>query len=189
MSAIAIKEMGNDNALWQKYFNDFTHQYLHLSTNAPDNIENKLVQLTFTDVLRKYSVMKAITVHSYMLLYQLDLAKIVASLKLLGQLEELKINEQSLYPGDPQYSLMTTLQTSKFALSSSRVSKFVIDSLFSILVNVIYSRDKVNQLSLLQKWYNSYRDVVSSEYYKYIMKFSFVIVILSYLVLGCITNL
>ena len=160
MSAIAIKEMGNNDTLWQKYFNDFTHQYLRLYTTAPDSIENKLVQLTFTDVLRKYSVMKAITIHSYMLLYQLDLAKIVASLKLLGQLEELKGNEQSLYPGDPQYSLITTLQTS--ALGSSSVSKFVIDSFFSVLVDVIYSRDKSNRLSLLQKWYNSYRDMVSS---------------------------
>lgn len=162
MSAIAIKEMGNDEALWQKYFNDFTHQYLHLSATAPDNIENKLVQLTFTYVLKKYSVMKAITVHCYMFLYQLDLAKIVASLKPLGQLEELKVNEQSVYPGDPEFSLVATIQTSKSALGSSSVSKFVIDSLFSVLVNVIYSRDKSSRLSLLQKWYNSYRDMVSS---------------------------
>ena len=161
MSAIAIKEMGNDEALWQKYFNDFTHQHLHLTATAPDNIENKLVQLTFTDVLRKYSVMKAIAVHCYMFLYQLDLAKIVASLKPLGQLEELKGNEQSLYPGDPQSSLLTTIETSKSALGSSSVSKFVIDSLFSVLVNVIYSKDKSKRLSLLQKWYNSYRDMVS----------------------------
>ena len=105
--------------------------------------------------------MKAIAVHCYMLLYQLDLAKIVASLKPLGQLEELKLNEQSLYPGD---SLVTTLQMS--ALGSSSVSKFVIDSLFSVLVNVIYSRDKNNRLSLLQKWYNSYRDMVSTKFYK-----------------------
>ena len=161
MSAIAIKEMDNDDTFWQKYFNDVTHQYLHLSTTAPDNIENKLVQLTFTGVLREYSVMKAIAVHCYMLLYQLDLAKIVASLKPLGQLEELKLNEQSLYPGDPQCSSVTTLQMS--ALGSS---KFVIDSLFSVLVNVIYSRDKNNRLSLLQKWYNSYRDMVSTKFYK-----------------------
>ena len=159
MSAIAIKEMGNDEALWQKYFNDFTHQYLHLSTTTPDNIESRLVQLTFTSVLRKYSVMKAITVHCYMFLYQLDLAKIVASLKPLGQLEELKGNEQSLYPGDTQGSVVTTFQT--LTLGSSSVSKFVIDSLFSVLVNVIYSKDKTNRLSLLQKWYNSYRDMVS----------------------------
>ena len=156
MSAIAIKEMGNDEALWQKYFNDFTHQYLYLSATASNNIENKLVQLTYADVLRKYSVMKAIAVHCYMFLYQLDLAKIVASLK---QLEKL---EQSLYPGDPQYSLVTTLQTSKSAQDSSSVSEFVIDSLFSVLVNVIYSKDKSNRLSLLQKWYICYRDMVSS---------------------------
>ena len=160
MSAIAIKEINNDDAFWQKYFNDFAHQYLHLSTTAPDNLENKLVQLIFTDVLRKYSVVKAIAVHCYMLLYQLDLAKIVASLKPLGQLEELKLNKQSLYPGDPRCSLVTTIQTSESAL------KFVIDSLFSVLVNVIYSRDKNNRLSLLQKWYNSYRDMVSTKFYK-----------------------
>ena len=161
MCAVVIKEMENDETLWQKYFNDFTHHYLHLSAIATDSIENKLVQLTFSDVLRNYSVMKAVAVHCYMHLYQLDLAKIAASLKPLGQLEELKANEQSLYPGDQKFSLMATLHTSKSALSSNSISKFVIDSLFSILVNVIYSKERSNRLSLLQKWFSSYRDMVS----------------------------
>ena len=161
MSAIAINEMGNDETLWQKYFNDFTYHHLHLSATAADSIEKKLVQLTFSDVLRNYSVMKAVAVHCYMHLYQLDLAKIVASLKPLGQLEELKVNEQSLYPTDPESSFVATFQASKSALGSSSVSKFVIDSLFSILVNVIYSRERSSRLSLLQKWYSSYRDMVS----------------------------
>ena len=163
MSAIAIKEMGNDEAIWQKYFNDFTHHYLHLSaaSAAPDSLEHKLVQLTFTDILRNYNVMKAIAVHCYMHLYQLDLAKVIASLKPLGQLEVLKVDEQSLYPGDPEYSLVATLQTSKSALGSSSISKFVVDSLFAVLVNAIYSRDKNSRLSLLHKWFSSYRDMVS----------------------------
>ena len=161
MSAIAIKEMGNDEAIWHKYFNDFTHHYLHLSAAAPDSLEHKLVQLTITDILRNYNVMKAIAVHCYMYLYQLDLAKVVASLKPLGQLEILKVNEESLYPEDPEYSLVATLQTSKTALGSSSISKFVVDSLFGVLVNAIYGRDRNRRLSLLHKWFSSYRDMVS----------------------------
>ena len=159
MSAIAIKEMRNDETIWQKYFNDFTHYYLHLSAD-PNSLELKLVQLTFTDILRNYSDMKAIAVHCYMYLFQLDLAKVVASLKPLGQLEVLKV-EQSLYPRDPEYSLVATLQTSKSVLGSSSISKFVIDSLFSVLVNAVYSRDRNGRLSHLQKWFSSYRDMVS----------------------------
>ena len=161
MSAIAIKEMGNDEAIWQKYFNDFTHHYLHLSAAAADSLEHKLVQLTFTDILRNYNIMKAIAIHCYMHLYQLDLAKIVASLKPLGKLEVLKMNDESLYPGDPEYSLVATLQTSKTALGSSSISKFVVASLFGVLVNAIYSRDRNSRLSLLHKWFSSYRDMVS----------------------------
>jgi len=162
MSAIAINEMKNDEIIWQRYFNDFTHQYLNLSA-APNSLEHKLVQLTFTNVLINYNEMKAIAAHCYIHLYQLDLAKVVASLKPLGQLEMLKVDEQSLYPRDPEYSLVTTLHASKSAaaLGSSSISKFVIDSLFAVLVNAIYSKDKTNRLSILQKWFSSYRDMVS----------------------------
>lgn len=174
MSAIAIKEMGNDEIIWQKYFNDFTHHYLHLSATAPDSLEHKLVQLTFSDMLRSYNVMKAIAVHCYLHLYQLDLAKVIASLKPLGQLELLKVDEQSLYPGDPEYSLVANLQTSRTALGSSSISKFVVDSLFAVLVNAIYSRDKNSKLSLLHKWFSSYRDMVSSYYgYQFNLSLSF----------------
>ena len=162
MSAIAIKEMmSNNESIWQKYFNDFTHHYLHLSTAASNSLEHKLVQLTFADVLKNYNEMKAIAAHCYMHLYQLDLAKVVASLKPLGQLEMLKVDERSLYPRDPEYSLVSTLQTSRVALGSSNISKFVIDSLFAVLVNALYSKDRDNRLSYLQRWFNSYRDMVS----------------------------
>ena len=163
MSAIAIKEMRNDETIWQKYFMDFTHYYLHLSAD-PNSLELKLVQMRFTDVLRNYSDMKAIAVHCYMYLYQLDLAKVVASLKPLGQLKMHEVDQQSLYPRDPEYFLVATLQTSKSVLGSSNISKFVIDSLFLVLVDAIYNKDRNNRLSSLQKWFISYRDLVSQWY-------------------------
>ena len=158
MSAIAIKEMKNNELLWEKYFNDFTQHYLHLSTTAPNSLEHKLVQLTFTDVLANYNVMKAIAVHCYMHLYQLDLAKVIVSLKPLGQLEVLKVEEQSMYPGDPECTLVAAL---KSAWGSSSISKFVVDSLFAVLINAIYSKERDKRSSLLQKWFCSYRDMVS----------------------------
>ena len=158
MSAIAITEMENHKEIWQKYFNDFVHHHLHLSAASSD-LEQKLVQLTFTDVLSIHNKMNAIVIHCHMHLNHLDLAKVVASMKPLGQLAELKTDKHPLCPRDPEDSLMATLHTSKSALGSSNVSKFVIDSLFTALVDAIYSNS--SKFCSVQKWYNSYRDTVS----------------------------
>ena len=158
MSAIAIIEMENHKEIWQKYFDDFVHHHLHLSAASSD-LEQKLVQLAFTDVLSIHNKMKAISIHCHMHLNHLDLAKVVASMKPLGQLAELKINKHPLCPRDSEDSLMATLYRSKSALGNSSISKFVIDSLFTVLVDAIYSNS--NKFCSLQKWYNSYRDIVS----------------------------
>ena len=161
MSAIAVMEMENDEQIWKKYFNDFIHHFLHLSGVSPDDLEHKLVQLTFADLLKNYTEMKPIAIHCHMYLNQLDLAKIVASLKPLGQLEELKTDKDSLYQSDPEYSLVDTLHTPKSALGSSNISKFVIDSLFAALINAVYNKVKSSRLYSIQKWFSSYRDMVS----------------------------
>jgi len=147
MNIIAIKEMRNDERIWQKYYNDFTHHYLHLSA-TPDSLEHRLLQLTFTDTLRDFIEMKAIAAHCYLHLFQLDLAKIVALLKSLGQLHVPTLNEQMLYPKDSQ----------KSALDNSRISRFVTGTLFAALVNAI--RNKDGGFHSLQKWFNIYRDMV-----------------------------
>lgn len=159
MSAIAIEEMRNDETLWQKYYNDFTYHYLHLLADS-DRLEHKLLQITFFDVFNTYSDMKAIAAHCYMYLYQLDLAKVVAKLKPLGKLSALKEGQESLYPRNPETSFIATIQKTK-ATKFINISKYVIESLFAVLVNAIYSEDD-ERLSSLLKWFNSYRDMVSS---------------------------
>ena len=158
MSAVAIKEMQNDENLWQKYYNDFTNYFLHMSS-SPNSIEHKLLQLTFTDVLTTYSEMKPIAIHCYIHLYQLDLAKVVALLKPLGQLHIVRDDQASLYPGDPEHTFVSTLQASKSIPESKDISKFMIKSLFVVLISALYS--KSNQMDQLQQWYCSYRDMVS----------------------------
>ena len=160
MSAIAIKEMDNHEEMWQKYYNDFIYHYLYLSAN-PDDLEHKLLEITFCDIFSNYKEMKAIVVHCYLHLYQLDLAKIVVLLKSLRKLKVFnKDSRKSLYQGNPQSSFFAKLQTSK-CFTNSSVSKFVIESLFVVLVDTIYSKDSSNRLSVLQKWFNSYKDTVS----------------------------
>ena len=158
MSAVAIREMQSDENLWQKYYNDFTNYFLHMSS-APNSIEHKLLQLTFNDVLKTYNEMKPIAIHCYIYLYQLDLAKVVALLKPLGQLHIVRDDQASLYPGDPEYTFVSTLQASKAVPVSKNISKFVIESLFAVLINSVYSRS--DRMSRLQQWYSSYRDMVS----------------------------
>ena len=145
--------------MWQKYYNDFIHYYLNFST-TPDRLEHRLLQLTFTNTLRDYNEAKAIAVHCYLHLFQLNLAKVVASLKPLGQLQVLKFNQQLLYPKDASHSLVTTLQASKSALDISSISNFLIHLLFKVLVNVIASKDDNYRVPTLQKWFVAYRDMV-----------------------------
>ena len=163
MSAVAIMEMRNDETMWQKYYNDFIYCYLHLSAN-PDDLEHELymLQKTFVDVLNDYNEMKAITVHCYMHLYQLDLARIIPSLKSLRQLQVLKKGQDSLYPGDQKSSFIDTYDISKSVTNPSSISEFVIKSSFAVLVKAICSKDLNSKLLILQKWFNSYRNMVSS---------------------------
>ena len=159
MSAIAIKEMNNHEEMWQKYYNDFIYHYLYLSAN-PDDLEHKLLDITFCDIFSSYKEMKAIAAHCYIHLYQLDLARIVALLKSLRKLKVFKDSQKSMYQGNPESSFIAILQRSK-CFTNSSISKFVIESLFAVLIDTLYSKDSSSRLSILQKWFNSYRDMVS----------------------------
>ena len=156
--------MKNDERMWQKYYNDFTHYYLHLDA-TPDSLEYRLLYLTFTNTLRDCNEMKTIAAHCYLHLFQLDLAKVVASLKPLTQLHMLKLDKQSLYPKHSEDSLIAALEasTDEFGTSkfSSCVSDFLINLLFKVLVNIITSEDDSCRAASLQKWFNVYRDMVS----------------------------
>jgi len=154
MVAVAIREMQNNEEAWQKYFNDFINQNLHV-TAALDSIEYRLVQLTFTDLLNNHSKMKAVAVHCYVYLYQLDLAKVLTSLKALGQLKVVR-DEESVHPAD---SGETLVQESK-SIQENSISKYVMNSLFESLINILYHK-KSKKEPLLQEWHSSYRDLVS----------------------------
>ena len=165
LSTTAVKEMGNDEVMWQKYCSDFIHYYLHLYA-APDSLEHRVLQLTLTNTLTGYSKMKPIAVHCYLHLFQLDIAKVVVSLKSIRQLQVLELNQQLLYQKDAEASLVIALQASKSTLDGSSISnfirsisKFLIDLLFEVLINSITCKD--NRLASLQKWFIAYRDMVS----------------------------
>ena len=167
MSAIAISKMRNDESVWKKYYNDFICHYVHLSADR-DSLEHKLLDITFCDIFKSCRI-KAIAVHCYIHLNQLDLAKIVALLKSLGQLKVHKEAHKSLYPIDPESTFIDRLMTDKRVTHTS-VSKFVIESLFAVLVDTVFKthskkiqfgKTSSYRLSILQKWFNSYRDMVS----------------------------
>jgi len=156
MVAIAIKRMLNDKDVWQKYYSDFISQYLHMSA-TPDKIEYKLLRLTFDYAISSYNEIKAIAAHCYLHLYQLDLAKVVALLKPMGWLKPVSV-EDSVFPEDPEKALIHTVQESQ-SVQEISMTKFVVDSLFAALSNVIYHRGE--KMQPIQEWHNSYRGLVS----------------------------
>jgi len=158
MVAVANREMQKNEETWQKYFNDFINQNLHV-TAASDSIEYRLVQLTFADLLNSHSEMKAVAVHCYVYLYQLDLAKVLSSLKTLGQLKVVR-DEESVHPAGSEQSLVTTFKKAK-SVQETSISKYVINSLFESLINILYCKKRNEKDPLLQEWFCSYRDLVS----------------------------
>jgi len=158
MVEVAILEMQSDPKIWLKYYYDFVSQYLHM-TGSPDGLEHKILQLTLTDVLNSHKEMKAVALHCFVHLYQLNITKVVALLKPITQLKDKVVrNKELMYPADPQMSLFATTQASK-SLKQSAISIFVIDSLFISLIDILYHKDK--NVPLLQEWFTSYRDLVS----------------------------
>ena len=151
--------------MWEKYCSDFIHYYLHLHA-APDSLEHRVLLLTLTKTLTNFSEMKPVAVHCYLHIFLLDLAKVVASLKSISQLQVLKSNHKLLYQKDAENSLFTALQASKSTLDGSSISnfirsisKFLIDLLFKVLINNIKCKD--NRLASLKNWFIAYRDMVS----------------------------
>ena len=151
LGTTAINEMRSDDEMWQKYYNDFIYYYLHLNV-AADSLEYRLLQLTLINTLKDYKEIKPIAVHCYLHLFQLDLAKTVASLKSLGQLQVLQLSQQLLYQ---KYSLVM-----ESALDGCIISNFLIDLLFEVLVNIVKNKDINCRLASLQNWFIAYRDMV-----------------------------
>jgi len=158
MVAVAIREMQSNEETWKKYFNDFINQNLHV-TATPGSAEYRLVCLTFADLLASHSEMKAVAMHCYVYLYQLDLAKVLTTLKALGQLKVVR-DEDSVHPASCGQSLDIAVKS----IQESSVSKYVMNSLFESLINILYYK-KDGKKPLLQDWYCSYRNLVSSEMY------------------------
>ena len=108
-----------------------------------------------------YNEMKAIAAHCYVHLYQLDLAKIVTLLKPLENLGLLKDDKSVPYPGDPESSFLAAVQRAKSLqkLGKVKLSKFIIDSLFDALIKCMRNQNDAGDQ--LQKWFHSYRNMVS----------------------------
>jgi len=159
MVEVAIFEMQNDLQVWQKYFNDFVSQYLHMS-GSPDGIEYELLQLTLADVLNSHKEMKAVALHCYVHLYQRNIAKVVALLKLVTHMKNTLIqHKEFVYPCDSEASLYAAVQSCN-SLKSNHISKYIIDNMFGALINILFYC-KGKKVPLLQEWYKSYRDLVS----------------------------
>ena len=157
MSAVAIREMQNDERMWQKYYSDFTYQYMHVSA-ASEGVEHRLAQLMLKSVLDKE--VKAIALHCYANLNHFDLAKTAALLKPIGVLGIVR-ECQALNSPDEIFVKSHDTSTTDFHLQCSVfVSEYLIKYFFDALINAVYS--EANSLGLLQTWFGSYRDMVSS---------------------------
>ena len=165
----------DDNELWQKYLEDFTHQKLHLDFSST-GISHKILQVAFGKLEERDALHRLAILHVYVHIHKLNLAKVVSILRPLDKIEV----AASIFPSlsekvqSPTQSFLHSVEHSgDFLGRPEALSIFIIDTLFSAIAGIGMSyttpvsvaagaaQMPENTLEQLKVWYKVYRDVVS----------------------------
>jgi len=87
--------MSKDVELWHRYFNDFVLHKLHLdSEDSAGGIAQQILHTFLGQLHQREALDRIIGLHTYLHVYQLDLAKMASVLRPLNKLQKVLI----LYP-------------------------------------------------------------------------------------------
>ena len=152
---MAIQALCDNDGLWQKYLEDFTHQKLHLEYER--------------DALQRLAIL-----HVYVHIHKLNLAKVVSILRPLDKIEV----AVSVFPSlsetvhCPAQSFLHDVEDSgDFLGRPEALSVFVIDTLFGAIAGIGMSCSEPSEkaagesgegaVEQLRLWFNVYSGVVS----------------------------
>ena len=158
---ICVQTVANNPELWPRYFNNFISSKLHLA-GPESTIEKQIIQEVFRD-LDMFEITKRIVyLHTYMAVYQLDLANVATILRSLALLQKIKtVSPAILSPPLPPPTKHSVSQSGS-ALSVQHLSTFVINALFKALLGCLYAGlSQTGALEQLKQWYRAYLDIMT----------------------------
>ena len=157
-----------EDTLWRKYLEDFTHQKLRLEFGNA-GISHKVLRAAFGRLEERNALQRLAILHVYVHVHKLNLAKVVSILRPLDKIEE----AVSLFPSmseklySPTESFLENVEGGESLLGRPEaLSVFIIDTLFGAVAGIARGFSTETQIlqdrdvEQLKMWFKAYRDVV-----------------------------
>ena len=174
---MAIHSLLENDDLWQKYLEDFTYHKLHLDFSNT-GLSYKILQAAFGKLEEQGALQRLATLHVYVHVHKLNLAKVASLLRPLDRIEVAASILPSLSEKvqSPAESFLHDVEHSGDFLSKPEaLSVFIIETLFSAVAGTgkrygtgdtssateVESETVDETFEHLKLWYKVYRDVVS----------------------------
>ena len=163
----AVIAIGKHDVLWQRYWKDFVANRFHLNAGE-DKLTFEILKLTFARrLVWQDARKKLVALHSTAHTNQIDLAKLVSSLRPLQELQ--KVVETTLVaaksPVSPSMKFVSVVdQSPDHVHDPVALYQFIIDTLFGALAEECLkcSLEEMNycEPEKLEVWRECYRDAV-----------------------------
>ena len=172
---VAIHSLLDNDDLWQKYLEDFTYHKLHLDFSST-GLSYKILQAAFGKLEERGALQRLATLHVYVRVHKLNLAKVASLLRPLDRIEFAASILPSLSEKvqSPAESFLHDVEHSgDFLGKPEALSVFIIETLFSAIADTgmryggatsaaELESERVDEMfEHLKLWYKVYRDVVS----------------------------
>ena len=151
-----MRSIANNRELWPRYFNNFIFSKLHLAS-PESTIEKQIIHEVFPELQdNMFEITEAIVyLHTYMAVYQLDIANVATILRSLALLQKIKTTSHLPPASSSAKQSLHSIQQSTSAFSTQNLSTFVIRVLFKALIGCLHAKEQLKQ------WYRAYLDIMS----------------------------
>ena len=89
---LAVEAMGLHFDLWQRYFDDFLLHKLRLGGLQGGAISQQILRAFFEQLHQQETLKRVVSLHCYIHVYHLDLAKMANLLRPLNQIQQVRAN-------------------------------------------------------------------------------------------------
>jgi len=88
---LAVEAMGRHFDLWQRYFNDFLLHKLRLGGLRGEAISQQILYVFFGQLHEQGAMIRMVSLHCYIHIYHLKLAKMATVLRPLNQIQQVSV--------------------------------------------------------------------------------------------------
>ena len=108
-TVLAMEAISKHPDLWPRYFSDFILHKMKLETDSGEGIAQKILEAFFAQLHEQAALQKLVILHTYLHVYQLDLAKMAGMFRPLNKIQKVSCSISPYLPAPPSLSLCLSL--------------------------------------------------------------------------------